>query len=68
MGIGDLVVGIFPDYLAPLHVRVYRTAHDWPRPYDRYLDSKFSEVSRTSAPKHLDLGTALDLEQADRVT
>ena len=53
--------------LAPLDVRVHRPALDRPRPDECDLDRQVVEVLRPRAQEALHLGTALDLEVADRV-
>ena len=53
--------------LAPAHVRIDRAADDRPRADNRDLDREVLEIARPAAPDHLDLRSALDLEQPDGV-
>src|SRR6266853_731911 len=54
--------------IAPAPVRIDRAADDRPRADDRDLDREVLEIARPAAADHLDLRSALDLEQPDRVT
>src|SRR6478609_3365632 len=61
------VVGILPQLLSMLDVRVHGLPLDRPRPYERDLDGDVVEVLRPRAQDRLHLRAALDLEAADRV-
>src|SRR6267154_693519 len=52
---------------APAHVRIHRAADDRARADDRDLDREVLEIARPAAADHLDLRSALDLEQPDGV-
>ena len=68
MRIGNLVVGDLTEHLAASDVRIDRTADDGAGTHDRDLDGEVVEVAGAGASQHLDLGSALDLEDADGVT
>src|SRR6476646_3543564 len=67
MGDRWFVVGILPQLLSMLDVRVHGLPLDRPRPYKRNLDSDVVEVLRPRAQDRLHLRAAFDLEAADRV-
>ena len=68
MGIGDLVIWVLTQHFTASHIRVHRATDDGTRAHDGYLNGQILEVPRLRAPEHLDLGSALDLEEPDGVS
>ena len=61
------IVRVFAQQLAPPNVGIDRAADDRARSNDGHLDGQVVEITRLGARQHLDLRTALDLEQTDGV-
>ena len=68
MVVGDDVVRIRSQLLAPPDVGVHRPAHDRARPHDRDLDREIGQVPGPHPPQHLDLRAAFDLKESHRIS